>query len=304
MSLLFFFLSSQAQVEIEDTLKTTTGNIYGTLMIPVTKQKIPVVLIIAGSGPTDRNGNSSMSTNNSLKMLADSLYEHGIASLRYDKRAIAASKAAIKKEDDLRFENYVDDAAGWIEQVKKDARFSKVIVAGHSEGSLIGMIAARKAGADGYISIAGAGRSADLILKEQIATHSPTASSTVNPMIDTLKSGQLLKKVDPSLNMLFRPSVQPYLISWFKYDPQVEIAKLTIPVLILQGNTDIQVDTTDAIQLAKANKRAELKIIKGMNHILKESEMDMQKNVATYTNPDLPLKKELVYDMVTFINTK
>src|SRR5271156_6799210 len=114
IALLFFFISSEAQIENPDTLKTNTGNIYGTLIIPVAKQKIPVVLIIAGSGPTDRNGNSSMSTNNSLKMLADSLYKHSIASLRYDKRAIAASKAAVKKEDDLRFENSVDDAAGWI----------------------------------------------------------------------------------------------------------------------------------------------------------------------------------------------
>lgn len=131
-------------------------------------------------------------------------------------------------EIDLRFDDYVNDAAGWIKLLKKDKRFSKVIVLGHSEGPLIGMIAANTAIADAYVSLAGAGQSADKVLKEQLK-HQPQAVDMCYPIIDSLASGKLVKNVNPKLNSLFRPSVQPYMISWFKYDPQIEIRKLPCP---------------------------------------------------------------------------
>ena len=165
--LLLFPVLINAQTELK--LFTSTGTINGTLQFPAVYKRVPLVILIAGSGPTDRNGNNEQMENNCLKMLADSLESAGIASLRYDKRGIAASKAAGMEESDLRFENYVDDAAAWIQMLRKDMRFSKIIVAGHSEGSLIGMIAVDREHADGFISIAGAGSSADIILKQQLA---------------------------------------------------------------------------------------------------------------------------------------
>ena len=133
----------------EDTLKTSTGDVFGTVELPAAKQPVPVALIIAGSGPTDRNGNTPAlpGSNNSLKMLADGLAARGIASLRYDKRGIAASRAAMTTEADLRFNNFIEDAEAWIKQLRADKRFSTITVIGHSEGSLIGMVAAREAGA-------------------------------------------------------------------------------------------------------------------------------------------------------------
>src|SRR5262249_19557543 len=143
-------------------LTTSTGAISGTLVMPAATGKVPVVLIIAGSGPTDRNGNSPAlpGRNNSYKMLAEALAADGVASVRYDKRGIAESKAAAAREADLRFEMYVDDAAAWVNQLRADPRFSRVIVAGHSEGSLIGMLAAANAKADAFVSIAGVARRA------------------------------------------------------------------------------------------------------------------------------------------------
>lgn len=291
-----------AFVESDIVLHTTTGDIVGTLAVPDKSTGIPVALIIAGSGPTDRNGNNPMMKNNSLKDLAYALANQGIATLRYDKRAIAESKAAAKKEEDLRFEDYVNDAKGWVDLLKADKRFSQVVVIGHSEGSLIGMIAARTAGK--YISIAGAGQSADKIIKIQLAGQPKAIQDLCYPIIDSLKSGRTVDSVSFMLQSLFRPSVQPYLISWFRYDPQEEIGKLTIPVLILQGTQDIQVSVDDANRLARAQPKAKLVILDGMNHIFRTVVGDKDANIATYTNASLPLAEGLVKSICEFIGGK
>jgi predicted alpha/beta hydrolase len=130
---------------VEVHITTSTGTLYGTQIIPTSNVPEPVVLIIAGSGPTDRDGNNPLGgPNNSLKLLAEGLAGHGIASIRYDKRGIGESSAAGTKEVDLRFDTYVEDAALWIQQLQADSRFSSVTVIGHSEGSLIGMLATQK----------------------------------------------------------------------------------------------------------------------------------------------------------------
>ncbi len=204
----------------------------------------------------------------------------------------------------MRFENYVDDAIAWIELLKQEKQFNKIVVIGHSEGSLIGMIASQKAPADIFISIAGVGQSADKTLKEQLKSQPQIVIDAAFPIIDSLVLGKTVDNVDPMLYSLFRPSVQPYIISWFKYDPQNEIKKLNQPVLIVQGTTDIQVNIEDAKKLLKANPNAKMVIIEGMNHIFKEAELDRQKNIQTYSQPELPIKKELVKKIVDFINEK
>jgi len=277
------------------------GFLSGTLLVPkVEKDKIPVVLLIAGSGPTDRNGNNQYMKNNSLKMLAEALYKNNIATLRYDKRGIGKSKMKNLEESKLRFEDYINDASAFIKYLKKDKRFSEIIVAGHSEGSLIGMVAARYATPGKYISLNGAGRSADIILKEQIGKE-PTIKDVAYVIIDSLVAGETVNEIPPVLNALFRKSVQPYIISWFKYDPQKEIVKLDIPILIIQGKTDIQVAETDANLLKKAKPEADIKFIEGMNHIFKNVEKDRAKNIETYSKPDLPINKEFVKTITDFI---
>ena len=298
--LLFIPLVSFGQEE-EITLETKTGDIKGSLLIPSVSEKTAVVLIISGSGPTDRNGNNPMMTNNSLKMLAIELQKKGIASLRYDKRGIGESKNSGLQEIDLRFENYIQDVEGWIKLLKEDERFSNIIVLGHSEGSLIGMIASHKQEAKKFISVAGVGIPAGDILRKQLKGQPQFVLDESLKIIEKLENGETVKKVSQMLYSLFRPSVQPYIISWFKYDPQKEIAKLDIPVLIVQGTTDIQVSVSDANKLALANKKSRKQIIEGMNHILKEAVMDRQKNIQTYSIPDLPLKKELIEVVVKFI---
>jgi len=303
----FLFLGNNLLGQKEETVKITsvTGIIEGTILTPRTIGKIPVVLIIAGSGPTDRNGNNPMMTNNSLKMLADLLAENKIASLRYDKRGIGKSKNAMINEEDLRFENYIEDAESWIEFLKKDKRFNQIIVAGHSEGSLIGMIASRNKSTDKFISIAGAGEPAGNVLKKQLESQNEYIKTESKTIIEELEKGNTVKDVPVILNSLFRQSVQPYLISWFKYNPQKEIKKLEdIPVLIIQGTTDIQVTVGDAENLHNSNPDSKLEIIERMNHIMKEAPIDRELNIETYDNADLPLKNELSDIIVSFIKSE
>ena len=170
---------------------------------------------------------------------------------------------------------------------------------GHSEGSLIGMVAAHK-NADAFVSIAGAGRPADKILKEQLDKQPQAVKDLSFPIIDSLVAGKTVRTVNPMLFSLFRPSVQPYLISWFKYDPAVEIRKLSIPVLVIQGTNDIQVSMEDAQLLAKAGK-APLVAIDHMNHIFRIVEGDRNANIATYNDPSLPIAGELSDSIVRFI---
>lgn len=307
---LFFYVPLLAAAQRDTALTETTiilhtekGDISGTLTIPGDHTgKMPVALIIAGSGPTDRNGNNPMMKNESLKLLAHGLASHNIASLRFDKRGIGESRIAGKTEADLRFEDYINDARSWIDTLKKDPRFTKVIVAGHSEGSLIGMIAAHKK-ADGFVSIAGAGRSADKILKEQLAVQPAMVKDSSYPIIDSLVMGKTVQHVPKMLFALFRPSVQPYIISWFHYNPQTEIQKLTIPVLILQGTNDLQVTVDDANLLAKSHPKAKLVLIKNMNHVFRIVEGDRKANLATYITAD-PISTELITTIATFVNRK
>src|SRR5687767_12903500 len=275
------------------TLATPTGVLHGTLLLPQrSAERVPVVLLHSGSGPTDRDGNSPLlsGANNSLKLLAEGLATLGIGSVRFDKRGIAASRAAGAREEDLRFDTLIDDAVGWIRLLRADPRFSTVTVIGHSEGSLIGMVAARRGEADAFVSIAGSGRPAQDVIREQLGQQlSPTMMAGAARGLDALAAGRFADSMPPGLESLLRRSVQPYLMSWFRYDPAKEIAALPVPVLIVQGTTDLQVSVADARLLAAAVPNAKLMLVDGMNHVLKLASGDRAAQMRSYGDPSLPV---------------
>lgn len=294
--------------EEEITLNTPTGDIHGKLMLPENNTPCPLVIIIAGSGPTDMDGNSIGlgMTNNSLLYLAKELADNGIASVRYDKRGIGKSQAAGTSEEELRFEHYIDDATAWAEMFGNDSRFSTIAIAGHSEGSLIGMVAAQKSKAvKAYISIAGTGRPAYEVIEEQLKRNPEQIQREAAAINKELCEGRIVENIPNYLASLYRKSVQPYLISWFRYNPAKEISKLKIPVLIVQGDMDIQVGVKEGETLLAARMFSSYHIIKDMNHVLKHcasNEMVMQ--LETYKDPKLPIKKELVEHIVRFLSGK
>ena len=281
--------------ELDQTLQTSTGELSGTLTVPILKGTFPVALIIAGSGPTDRNGNNAQMKNNSLQLLAHELAAQGIASLRYDKRGIGKSASAMISEEQLSFENYVEDAKAWASELKADPRFNKLIIIGHSEGSLVGILACEQA--DVFVSLAGAGRPIDVILKEQLAVQLKGEKKLLraaNEGLSKLKEGKLVENAPAELFGLFSPSVQPYMMSWMKYDPAVEISNLKIPIVIVQGTTDLQVQVKDAELLHAASEGSRYILIEGMNHIFKMAPSDREKNIETYSKPELPIVQELI----------
>ncbi|HEY5885499.1 MAG TPA: alpha/beta fold hydrolase [Pyrinomonadaceae bacterium] len=297
------------------SIESPTGTLHGTLTTPKSRSSVPVVLIIAGSGPTDRDGNSPVfkGPNNSLKLLAEGLAAQGIASLRYDKRGIGETGKAMQlaaeraktplREEDLSFEKYIDDAVRWGKQLRADRRFSSLTVIGHSEGSLIGMVAAQRIPANAFVSIAGSGRPIQEIILEQVKSQlTPELLKTTADILDQLAAGKAVASVPGELNMLFRPSVQPFMISWLRYDPSKEISKVRLPVLIVQGTTDVQVRVADAKRLAEGNPGAHLLLIDGMNHVLKTVPNEQDKQVSSYSDPSLPLTPELVSTISRFVN--
>ena len=289
-------------------LGTMTGTLYGTLALPGGEGPFAATLILPGSGPTDQNGNGPLVQTDAYKLLSEALAQNGIASLRIDKRGVGESLAAEPSEKNLRFDTYVDDAVGWLGKLQQDPRFSTVGIIGHSEGALVGLLAAKEADADLYVSLAGPGERASDTLRRQLRAQLPdTLMEEVDTVLSSLEEGQTVSPLPesvagiPSLANLFRPSVQPYLISWFEYDPAQEIASLTFPALIIQGTTDLQVSVEYAQTLRAAQPDAELVLLEGMNHVLKDAPADPAANQATYSNPALPLADGLVEPLITFI---
>ncbi|ASF41126.1 alpha/beta hydrolase [Halobacillus halophilus] len=296
--------SSSASKEDFMTIETITGTLYGSLLLPEKDSKPPVALIIPGSGPTDRNGNSPgiEGKNNSLKLLAEELADRGVASVRYDKRGAGKNAQAVTKEGDIRFDQFVDDAKQWIDKLNEDERFSEVVVIGHSQGSLVGMIAAESGITDAFVSISGAGRTFDQLLEDQLSKSlTDDLYQESLTILERLREGETVKEVSDPLMSVFNPSVQPFLQSWMAYDPAEQMRETEIPTLIVNGTNDLQVTKKDAQILADANPEAELLLIEGMNHVLKKAPEDREGNLKTYGNPDLPLAEELVPGIMDFL---
>jgi hypothetical protein len=283
--------------------------LFGTLLTPPNLQHGgakpgPAVLLIAGSGPTDRDGDSTVASVKpaNLKLIAEGLAAAGVSSLRYDKRGIGESAPAMGREADLRFTAYVDDAVAFARFLKGQPNVSCVILLGHSEGALIAALAAQKVPTCGVIEVSGIGRPLGVVLREQLAAQPlpPAMRTQVETAIADLEHGRETPNV-PGLEGLFRPAIQPYLISQVSLDPTQALAAVKAPVLILQGDNDLQVTAGDARLLHAARPDARLVIVPGMNHILKTAPTDRAGNIATYADPDRPLAPEVMPAILSFV---
>ncbi len=303
--LLFQYTSGQS-IQSEDIfLETESGRLGGVLSVPTSCKKCPAVLIIQGSGPTDKDGNSAIlpGKNNSLKQLSESLNSIGIATLRYDKRGMGMSKNIKTDESDLVFDDFVNDANSFLNYLIKDKRFKKVGVAGHSQGSLVGMLISQRKEVKAFASIAGPSFSIDETLLAQIKANPynpPKLLQEAKDITASLKEGVPVEEVSPFLQSIYRPSIQPFMMSWMMYDPSEEIGKLKSEILIINGSTDLQVKIEDAQRLKASNEKAKLVIVNGMNHVLKDAPANPIENNATYSNPDLPLNAEFKSEVLSF----
>jgi len=298
--LLLFGICSAQDVIIISEEKNITPLIDGTLIIPETSVKLPLVIIIQGSGPIDRNGNQLMQKNNSLRFLAEGLYTNGIASFRYDKRIVKLLRRGTLIEKDIKFDDYIVDAISVIDYFKEDERFSKIIIIGHSQGSLVGMIAAQGR-ADKFISLAGVGQEIDYVILDQLAIQVPGLKDNARQAFDDLRINGVAINYSPGLASIFRPAIQQFLLEWMQYNPQVEIVKLDMPVLIINGDRDIQVQVSEAEKLKAAKPDAQYVIIPFMNHIFKKIKGDDLVNSKSYNEYNRPVMPELIEIISGFI---
>ncbi|MDX1544829.1 MAG: alpha/beta hydrolase [Christiangramia sp.] len=302
VGLLMFILNpgfAQESRFIEEELKINEA-IEGTLIIPDSRETESLVIFIQGSGPTDRNGNQPMMKNDGIKKIAHQLAENGIASFRFDKRIFKMNELKLK-EKDLRFDDFVNDAKDIIKYFDEDERFDNLIVAGHSQGSLVGMLAAKDM-VDGYISLEGAGQPIDNIIVEQVHKMAPPLAENARLAFDEIRENGRTTSYSPMLESMFKPTIQPFMLSWMTYDPAREIAELDIPVLIINGTADIQVETKEAEMLKNANEDAELVILENMNHIFRKIDSkDRLVNTKSYNEPNQPLHPELIPVITEFI---
>ena len=214
-----------------------------------------------------------------------------------------AEKTQIKTntiDPNIKFDDFVSDAIDVVKYFKTKKEYKNIYIIGHSQGSLIGMLAAQEH-VDGLISLAGAGQSIDAVVIDQIQKTAPMFNEDTKRVFDILRSGNTTTDYPPALASIFDSSVQEFMMSWMKFDPAKLIKSLKIPVLIINGTKDLQVETAEAELLHNAGANSELKLIEKMNHVLFIIEGDAQENAKSYNDPNGKVSEELVKNIVEFI---
>lgn len=303
--LVFPILIFAQEVKTEELdLKNGDISLPGTLTVAPSKKKTPLVIFIQGSGNGDRNGNQvgTAMQIGYIKTLRDSLNTKGISFYSYDKRS--ANINNLKSIKDISFKGFIDDANVAIDYFKNDKCFSSITIIGHSQGSLVGMLAinARNDKAvTSYISLAGPGKTFDKTIVEQLTAQNPSLGQAAKEQFEELVQTDTIKEVNPLLMSVFQPVYQKFIKEWATENPATEIKKMKIPVLILNGDADLQVSTDDAQLLKNAQPKATLKIIPKMNHVLKTVNSIVE-NQEAYTSKDYEISRELINAIDKFVS--
>ncbi|WP_266157479.1 alpha/beta hydrolase [Dyella silvatica] len=303
-------LMTQSAIGAEQAITThiASGTLSGTLQTPDGHPgRSPVVLIVPGSGPTDRDGNNRLGVSAApYRMLAAALAGHGISSVRIDKRGMFGSAIQGWNPNDASIDGYAEDVRAWVKRIRSTTGNDCVWVLGHSEGALVAEVAAKKPdGMCGLILASGAGRNLADVIKSQLQAN-PANAPVLAQALSALESLRGGHRIDVAafpapLQQLFHPDLQNYLINVFSFDPVQELKGFSGPVMVIQGSSDIQVSVADATMLAAARPGIVLKTIQGMNHVWKMPTEGVQANMASYSNPSLPLAPELAPAIADFI---
>lgn len=286
------------------TLKVDEGKLFGTLLLPEQKAPSIVVMIVPGSGATDRNGNGRGEIRPATyRLLSEALLKHGIGSLLIDKRGVGDSAGAAVAEYRLTLETFVGDVERWVEKLKNDPRVDKVVLFGHSEGGLISILAAQHLHdqIDKIILASTSGTDAATLMQKQAEGLPEKLAQDSKRILASLRKGHFINDFPAELDSLYRLPVQPYLMSWIKYDPVMEIKKIALPVLVLHGEADIQVPSNDALILSSSTKKALVRTFPGMTHTLKDLSPGETNQNSAYTDGRRPVSDGLVQAVVQFV---
>ena len=299
--------TAAAPAGVEVTVAGPQGALAGTLLDP--GKDAPAVLMIPGSGPTDRDGNNPLGVKGGVyRQLAEALAAKKVATLRIDKRGMFGSKAAIADANAVTIGDYAADAHAWVDMVRAKTGRRCVWLLGHSEGALVALQAAQNpTGICGLVLVAGAGRPLGEVIRAQLRAN--PANAPLLPQgeaaLDQLEAGKRVPAaaIPAPLQPLFNERVQGYLIDMFQHDPAKLIAAVKLPVLIVQGDKDIQVSVSDAELLKRAQPVATLKLLPGINHVLKSvASDDRAANVATYGDANLAISPAVPDAIAAFVS--
>ena len=299
-------LAAAPVVPVELTAPGPAGPLAGTLIDPDPKE--PLLIVIPGSGPTDRDGNNPAGVRGgSYKQLAEGLAAKGIATLRIDKRGMFGSRAAVADGNAVTTADYATDVQAW-SQVARDRTGRKCVwLLGHSEGGLVALQAAQTpTGICGLVLVSAVGRPFGTVLREQLRAN-PFNAPVLDPALATIESLEAGKRVSAAtlpapLQRLFGDAIQGYLIDLFSHDPAKLVANVKLPVLIVQGTRDIQVSVADAEALKAAQPKAVLALLPGVNHVLKPvASDDRAANIATYGDATLAIAPGVAEAVAGFV---
>ena len=302
-------LAAAPPVERQLAAPGPLGPLAGTLLDA--GKRSPVVVIIPGSGPTDRDGNSPLGVSASTyRLLAAGFAQRGVTTVRIDKRGMFGSKAAIANPNAVTIADYAADAHAWAKAARAATGARCVWLLGHSEGGLVALAAGQdRRDLCGIISVAAAGRKLGTIIREQLVANPANAPvlSSAYAALARLEARQRFSNADihPALQPLFGEAIQPYMIDLLSYDPPRLAASLKLPLLVIQGDRDLQVTPVDARALVGVQPKAQLVILPGVNHLLKNvAATDRASNVATYSNPSLPIAPGVVDAVAIFVGKR
>jgi uncharacterized protein len=304
LALLALVSGMTVSASAEET-RIRVGAIDAVLTIPPGVERPPVALLIAGSGPTDHDGNGPGIKPATLKKLSEQLAARKIATLRYDKRGAGGWKPEFGRPEDFRFRDYVDDAVALVNDLRSGGKFSKIMLMGHSEGGLVAILTARRASVDGLVLLATASRRTGDVLKEQLARQLPPAAlKPVTNAIDAMMAGRIVDPMPPEMPpaLAFFPAAQPGIASALVEDPLPPLKLLALPTLIVGGGRDGQVARVDFDGLAAAAPSAKTLWLPNMNHVLNDVGDDAD-NFAAYNQPDRALNAALIDAVTDFILT-
>jgi uncharacterized protein len=292
-------LSGLAVTAAADETKIRVGFIDAVLTVPPDVERPPVVLLIAGSGSTDHDGNGPQAKPATLKKLSEQLVARKIATLRYDKRGAGGWKPEYGRPEDFRFPQFVDDATALVNYLRGSRKFSRVVLAGHSEGGLVAILTARRVPVDRLVLLVTAARRQGDLVKAQLEKKlPPDRLEPIVKAIDAIMAGQIVDP--PPQGLAIAPSMQPGIASAFAEDPIAPLKLIDPPILIVGGGRDLQMARLDFAALSAASPVAKTLWLPEMNHVLVDVTDDAD-NMAAYNQSERPLDSVLVDSVAAFI---
>lgn len=283
LPVLFAAMTAMATDGVNNQLISITSNdgtvLAGTLTRPANQNgKLPGIVLLQGSGPTDRDGNQPGIRSDVLRQIAEGLALKGIATLRYDKRGQPANATSVPADQAqypayFHWNRYVDDAyaAYAFMRAQPGIEMTKTGFLGHSEGGLIALdLTSRLVVTEqpAFLVLASTpGRRMEVVLQEQIgrllteqkasqAQRKHFLGENERIMKAIRDTGKIPDNVPPGLTNLYPAYLGPFLQAWFKLDPVALATRYSGPVLIVQGDADMQVSPErDALTLDRALQR-------------------------------------------------